>query len=122
MWPWTYWYGPLGWSTAGGDETHWVATPGSPQLWIVYLLALCALGALTHLLARVGVSDVGDIQQRVVALLKEGSQFFAAQAVLSGTIPEAPQVVGDSYRIELPPYGYAWLLFTDPPAEEGGAS
>lgn len=43
-------------------------------------------------------------------------------AVLSGTIPEAPQVVGDSYRIELPPYGYAWLLFTDPPAEEGGAS
>ncbi|WP_052459622.1 maltose alpha-D-glucosyltransferase [Tessaracoccus massiliensis] len=39
-------------------------------------------------------------------------------AVLSGSIPEAPQVIGQNYRIELPPYGYAWLLFTDPPAEE----
>jgi predicted PurR-regulated permease PerM len=41
-------------------------------------------GWASGLLARVGVSDVGDIQQRVVALLKEGSQFFAAQAVLVG--------------------------------------
>ncbi|MBB1509316.1 maltose alpha-D-glucosyltransferase [Tessaracoccus sp. MC1756] len=38
-------------------------------------------------------------------------------AVLSGTVPEAPQVIGDQYRIELPPYGYAWLLFKDVPAD-----
>jgi len=41
-------------------------------------------GWATSLLARVGVTDVGDIQQRVVALLKEGGQFFATQAVLVG--------------------------------------
>lgn len=41
-------------------------------------------GWASSLLARLGVTDVGDIQQRVVALLKEGSQFFAAQAVLVG--------------------------------------
>jgi len=41
-------------------------------------------GWASNLLARLGVSDVGDIQQRVIALLKEGSQFFATQAVLVG--------------------------------------
>lgn len=41
-------------------------------------------GWASTLLARVGVTDVGDIQQRVVALLKEGGQFFATQAVLVG--------------------------------------
>jgi len=41
-------------------------------------------GWASRLLARVGVTDVGDIQQRVVALLKEGGQFFATQAVLVG--------------------------------------
>ncbi|WP_433061106.1 hypothetical protein [Dactylosporangium sp. CS-033363] len=46
IWPWTYWYGPIGWSSGTG---HWVALPGSPQWWIVYLLALCALGLLVAL-------------------------------------------------------------------------
>jgi predicted PurR-regulated permease PerM len=41
-------------------------------------------GWASSLLARVGVTDVGDVQQRVVALLKEGGQFFATQAVLVG--------------------------------------
>ncbi len=41
-------------------------------------------GWATSLLARLGVTDVGDIQQRVIGLLKEGSQFFATQAVLVG--------------------------------------
>jgi hypothetical protein len=43
VWPWTYWYGPVGWDTGEG---HWAALPGSPQLWIAYLLALCVLGVL----------------------------------------------------------------------------
>jgi hypothetical protein len=43
VWPWTHWYGPLGWDTGDG---HWVVLPGSPQLWLVYLLAVCALGVL----------------------------------------------------------------------------
>ncbi|MBU2664027.1 hypothetical protein KOI35_11050 [Actinoplanes bogorensis] len=46
IWPWTYWYGPIGWNT--GDD-QWVALPGSPQLWIVYLLAICAVGVLVAL-------------------------------------------------------------------------
>lgn len=50
VWPWTYWYGPLGWSTTGTGVTHWVATPGSPLAWIGYLLALCVLGVLAALL------------------------------------------------------------------------
>lgn len=41
-------------------------------------------GWASNILDRLGVSDVGDIQQRVIALLKEGSQFFATQAVLVG--------------------------------------
>lgn len=48
FWPWTYWYGPLGWSSGTGT---WVATPGSPVAWIGYLAALCALGlqlAIVH--------------------------------------------------------------------------
>jgi hypothetical protein len=43
VWPWTYWYGPVGWDTGSG---RWAALPGSPQLWLVYLLAVCALGVL----------------------------------------------------------------------------
>lgn len=38
----------------------------------------------TDFLARFGVTDVADIQSRVIALLAEGSQFFATQAVLVG--------------------------------------
>ena len=41
-----------------------------------------------------------------------------APAVLSGSLPEAPRVVGSDYQIELPPYGYVWLLFSDPPAHD----
>ncbi|HJE52094.1 MAG TPA: maltose alpha-D-glucosyltransferase [Tessaracoccus flavescens] len=39
-------------------------------------------------------------------------------AVLSGSIGEAPEVITEDYRIELPPYGYVWLLFSDPPAND----
>ncbi|MCB1442366.1 MAG: AI-2E family transporter [Methyloceanibacter sp.] len=35
-------------------------------------------------LAHFGVTDVEDVQKRVIALLAEGSQFFATQAVLVG--------------------------------------
>jgi len=41
-------------------------------------------GWASSLLNRFGVDDAGDIQQRVTALLKEGSQFFASQAMLVG--------------------------------------
>jgi predicted PurR-regulated permease PerM len=41
-------------------------------------------GWATNILDRLGVDDVGDIQKRVTALLKEGSQFFATQAVVVG--------------------------------------
>ena len=49
VWPWTYWYGPLGWSSAGTGEAHWMALPGSPFAWIGYLAALCVLGLLVAL-------------------------------------------------------------------------
>ena len=35
--------------------------------------------------------------------------------VLSGSVGEAPEVISSTYQIELPPYGYVWLLFADPP-------
>jgi predicted PurR-regulated permease PerM len=41
-------------------------------------------GWATNILDRLGVNDAGDIQRRVTALLKEGSQFFATQAVVVG--------------------------------------
>jgi len=41
-------------------------------------------GWASNILARVGVTDVGDVQPRLIALLKEGGQFFASQAVLVG--------------------------------------
>jgi hypothetical protein len=43
VWPWTYFYGPVGWNTG---TSHWLALPGAPGLWLLYLLALCALGVL----------------------------------------------------------------------------
>ncbi len=43
LWPWTQWYGPVGWNS--GDN-HWAALPGSPPVWLLYLLAVCALGIL----------------------------------------------------------------------------
>lgn len=49
VWPWTYWYGPLGWSTVDTGGTYWVALPGSPFAWIGYLVALCVLGVLVAL-------------------------------------------------------------------------
>jgi predicted PurR-regulated permease PerM len=38
----------------------------------------------TNFLAHFGVTDVADMQARVISLLAEGSQFFATQAVLVG--------------------------------------
>lgn len=49
IWPWTYWYGPLGWSNIESQVSHWVALPGSPWMWLVYLCALCVLGGLVAL-------------------------------------------------------------------------
>lgn len=49
VWPWVYWYGPLGWSATGDGTAHWVALPGSPYAWVVYLVALTGLGLLVSL-------------------------------------------------------------------------
>jgi predicted PurR-regulated permease PerM len=38
----------------------------------------------TDLLNRLGISDLGDLQARLSAALKEGSQFFATQAIAIG--------------------------------------
>jgi predicted PurR-regulated permease PerM len=38
----------------------------------------------TDLLARIGINDIGDVQYRLSAALKEGSQFLASQAVAIG--------------------------------------
>jgi predicted PurR-regulated permease PerM len=38
----------------------------------------------TDLLARIGINDIGDVQSRLSAALKEGSQFLASQAVAIG--------------------------------------
>jgi maltose alpha-D-glucosyltransferase/alpha-amylase len=35
--------------------------------------------------------------------------------VLSGSVEESPEVLSDQYQVELPPYGYLWLLFDDSP-------
>jgi hypothetical protein len=43
IWPWTQWYGPVGWNTGDG---HWAVLPGSPVMWVAYLLSLCVLGVL----------------------------------------------------------------------------
>lgn len=48
IWPWTHWYGPLTF-TGEGEPVHWVALPGSPQMWIVYLFLLCAIGVAVAL-------------------------------------------------------------------------
>jgi len=35
--------------------------------------------------------------------------------VLSGSVEESPEVLSDQFQVELPPYGYLWLLFDDSP-------
>lgn len=49
VWPWTYWYGPVGWGDTGGDGAPWKELPGSPLWWLVYLVGLCVLGVLVAL-------------------------------------------------------------------------
>ncbi len=49
VWPWTYWYGPVGWGDSGGDGAPWKELPGSPFWWLGYLIALCVLGVLVAL-------------------------------------------------------------------------
>jgi hypothetical protein len=44
--PWTYWGGPFG---IEGDPQRSIVLTGSPHWWVVYLLALCALGAIVAL-------------------------------------------------------------------------
>jgi hypothetical protein len=84
VWPWTYWYGPLGWNTGTG---HWVALPGSPQVWTAYLLTLCLLGVLVAiyhdpesdrrrlrlLIAAAGVVAVGFLVLTMVTGLPEAT-------------------------------------------------
>lgn len=41
--PWTYWGGPFG---IDGDSQRSIVFTGSPEWWLVYLLALCAIGAV----------------------------------------------------------------------------
>ncbi len=41
--PWTYWGGPFG---IDGDPQRSIVLTGSPQWWVVYLVALCAIGAV----------------------------------------------------------------------------
>jgi hypothetical protein len=41
--PWTYWGGPFG---IDGDPQRSIVLTGSPHWWVVYLVALCAIGAL----------------------------------------------------------------------------
>lgn len=84
VWPWTYWYGPMGWNTGTG---HWVALPGSPLLWTAYLLTLCVLGLLVAvyhdpesdrrrlrlLIAAAGVVAVGFLVLTMVTGLPEAT-------------------------------------------------
>ncbi|MFI7587193.1 hypothetical protein ACIB24_08985 [Spongisporangium articulatum] len=72
-WPWTNWYGPLGWNTGEG---HWIALPGSPQAWIAYLLALCVLGVLVAVWhdpeadrSRLRAAIAGTVVVAIVALV-----------------------------------------------------
>jgi hypothetical protein len=41
--PWTYWGGPFG---IDGDPQRSIVLTGSPQWWVVYLVSLCAIGAV----------------------------------------------------------------------------
>ncbi len=45
--PWTYFGGPLG---VEGDPGRWLMLTGSPQVYSLYLVALCVLGVLLALL------------------------------------------------------------------------
>jgi hypothetical protein len=41
--PWTYWGGPFG---IDGDPQRSIVLTGSPNWWVVYLVSLCAIGAI----------------------------------------------------------------------------
>lgn len=43
VWPWTYFGGPYG---VDGDPGRWLILSGSPQVYCLYLVVLCALGVV----------------------------------------------------------------------------
>lgn len=51
VWPWTYFYGPIGWSER--DTASWTVLTGSPYAYVGYLVALCVLALLVALLRSV---------------------------------------------------------------------
>lgn len=66
VWPWTYFYGPIGWSER--DTTNWLVLTGSPYAYVGYLAALCVLALLVavHLSRR---KEADEDQRGLVPLI-----------------------------------------------------
>jgi hypothetical protein len=50
FWVWTYFLGQLGWGAEADGSIHFRTAPGNPFIWVLYLVALCALGLVVALL------------------------------------------------------------------------
>jgi hypothetical protein len=73
--PWTYWGGPFG---VDGDPQRSIVLTGSPGWWLIYLLALCLIGAV------VAVRTDPDARNgRTAALLVAGSLIAAISCGLA---------------------------------------
>ena len=50
FWFWTYFLGQLGWGADPDGSIHFRTAPGNPFLWVLYLVAVCALGVVVAVL------------------------------------------------------------------------
>jgi len=93
--PWTYWGGPFG---VDGDPERSIVLSGSPGWWLVYLLALCGIGALVAVRSD---PDARSARSRsalvVLAAVAVGSVLLAMWTGTPGTLVSPVAADGTSW-------------------------
>ncbi|MGA9277179.1 hypothetical protein [Ilumatobacter sp.] len=93
--PWTYWGGPFG---IEGDSERSLVLSGSPQWWLAYLVALCAIGAL------VAIRHDRERRQRGTTVAMR----VLVAAAICGCLLAMWTGVGDTIVNPIPGSGTSW--------------
>lgn len=94
--PWTYWGGPFG---TDDDPQRALVLSGSPQWWLVYVVALCVLGGV------VALRKDPDLRARVSSVWFWGAAGGAAVACLLAMWTGVPETITSPVPASGPSWG-----------------